>query len=201
MTMALTAPTIIPRYGQPPGRVRQFTVPEYHRLIDQGFFRADERFELLEGWIVEKMSRNPPHDSALNRIRRRLEKELPNGWMIRIQSAITTADSEPEPDIAIVRGDDADYQARHPSPANVALIVEVSNTTLADDRSLKLRVYARAGVPQYWIANLNDRTVEAFSDPLETDYAQRSVWALDDTAELVIAGASVAAIPVKDLLL
>src|SRR5690349_16054317 len=124
----LTAPTPAGRYGDPPARVRRFSVDEYHRMIDDGFFGADEQFELLEGWIVQKVSRNPPHDSVLNRTRRRIERALPAGWMVRIQSAVTTPDSEPEPVVAVVRGDDADYEARHPTAADSALVVEVANT-------------------------------------------------------------------------
>lgn len=196
----IAAPSPTPRYGQPPGRVRQFTVDEYHRLIENGFFAAEEQFELLEGWIVEKMSRNPPHDSALNRIRRRLEREMPTGWMLRIQSAITTGDSEPEPDIAIVRGDDADYQNRHPAPGDVGLIVEVANTSLSDDRGLKLRVYAQAGIANYWIANLNERTIEAYSGPAGPAYAKRNVWTVSDSVRVTLDSKYDATIPVSELL-
>lgn len=89
---------------RPPGPVRRFTVEEYHKLIDSGLFPEDEPFELLEGWVVPKMARKPPHGVAIDLLSEVIRDRLPGGWRVRIQSAITTADSEPEPDVAVVRG-------------------------------------------------------------------------------------------------
>src|SRR5689334_16606792 len=86
----------------PPILMRRWTVDEYHTMIRAGVFAHDERFELLEGWIVPKMSRNPPHDASMDQTHEEVRSRLPNGWRIRVQSAITTSDSEPEPDLAIV---------------------------------------------------------------------------------------------------
>jgi Uma2 family endonuclease len=158
------SPPPSPRYRLATLAVRRFTVAEYHRLIEH-YFVADEQFELIDGYITEKMSRNPPHDAAVNRARRRIERALPAGWIVRIQSAITTADSEPEPDIAVARGDDDDYVARHPGPADLALVVEVANTSLAIDRGPKLAAYARAGISAYWILNLDEARLEVFTSP------------------------------------
>src|ERR1700734_1547572 len=116
------SPPPSPRYRLATLAVRRFTVAEYHRLIEDHYFVADEQFELIDGYITEKMSRNPPHDAALNRARRRIERALSPGWIVRIQSAITTTDSEPEPDIAVARGEDDDYKARHPGPLDLALV-------------------------------------------------------------------------------
>src|SRR5882762_3647803 len=93
-------------FGMPPLPVRRFTVAVYHRMIDVGLLTEDEPVELLEGWIVPKMPRNPPHDGTIQRINKRLGRCLPPGWDLRVQSAVTTADSEPEPDLAVVRGDE-----------------------------------------------------------------------------------------------
>ena len=103
VTMSISPPPS-PRYHVAQLPVRRFTVDEYHWLIDENLFVADEQFELIDGYITEKISRNPPHGAAVNRARRRIERAFPSGWIVRIQSAITTADSEPEPDIAIARG-------------------------------------------------------------------------------------------------
>jgi Uma2 family endonuclease len=177
------SPPPSPRYHVAQLPVRRFTVEEYHRLIENHFFVADEQFELIDGYITEKMSRNPPHDAAVNRVRRRIERALPPGWIVRIQSAITTADSEPEPDIAVARGDDDDYLAHHPGP-DLALVVEVSNTTLATDRGPKLAAYARAGVAAFWIVNLDEAQLEVFTAPS----AQTSTYAV---AEIFKAGNSI----------
>src|SRR5207244_13321222 len=94
-----------PLAAQPPPRfMRRFTVDEYHRMIQNGVFADDDRFELLEGWIVAKMSKNPPHEVAVDKSHEAIRSCLPAGWRVRSQSAITTNDSEPEPDLAVVRG-------------------------------------------------------------------------------------------------
>src|SRR5438874_7906445 len=100
--------------------LRRFTVAEYHRLIDAGVFRHDERFELLEGLIVVKMTRYPPHDGTISLVQEQLDLVLPRGWYCRIQSAVTTQDSEPEPDLAVVRGARRSYLARHPRAGDTA---------------------------------------------------------------------------------
>src|SRR5205823_2588074 len=90
---------------------------------------------------------------------------LPPDWSLRIQSAITLSDSEPEPDLAVVRGDERRYAAHHPRPADVGLLIEVADSTLLGDRADKGRIYARAGIAIYWIVNLIDRQVEVYSAP------------------------------------
>src|SRR5437016_4994181 len=90
---------------------------------------------------------------------------LPAGWDLRVQSAITLTESEPEPDFAIVRGDESAYLTRHPTTADIGLVVEVSDSTLPGDRDDKGRIYARAGIPCYWIVNLVDRQVEVHTLP------------------------------------
>lgn len=145
--------------------MRWFSVDEYHRMIDAGVFAEDEQFELLEGWIVGKMTRKPRHDATIMDLHEVFRTMLPAGWCVRGQSAVTTSDSEPEPDIAIARGGSADYVDRHPGPADLAVVVEVSDSTLARDRDLKGRVYARAGVSVYWVVNLVDQVVEVYTDP------------------------------------
>ena len=192
------------RYAIPPRAVRRFTVDEYHQLIEQGYFSSDERFELLEGWIVAKMSRNPIHDAAVDLVEQILRRVLGDGWYVRGQKAFTTADSEPEPDVAVVRGSPRDYAARHPGPADAALIVEVANSTLADDREIKGRLYARAGVQEYWIVNLVDRVVEVYRLPATVSgvptFTQRAVFSIDQTLTFSVSEAVVGPIRVADLM-
>jgi hypothetical protein len=149
------------------------------RLIDEGFFAADEQFELLDGFLPPNISRNPPHDAALNRIRRRLKRSLAAGWIVRVHSALVTLHSVPEPDIAVIRGDDVDDETRHPDARDTALVVEVANTSLAEDRGVKLQTYAQAGVGCYWIANLTDSRVECHTQP-QSDGTRWSYQRLDD---------------------
>src|SRR5437868_1719456 len=108
---------------------RRFSVDEYHRLTELGILTEDDNLELIEGYLVLKMARNPPHDGTIHRALKRLARVLPTGWDVRIQSAITLAESEPEPDLAVVRDDPAGYTTRHPGAADVGLVIEVADST------------------------------------------------------------------------
>lgn len=149
----------------PDERLHRFSVAQYHQLIEGGILGPNERVELLEGWIVEKMTRKPIHDATIQQIIDGAMKRLPNDWSCRPQCAITTLESEPEPDFAIVRGSAKDYRHRHPGPADVGLVIEVADSSLALDRDWKIRIYGRAGIRNYWIVNLIEWTVEVFTDP------------------------------------
>lgn len=145
-------------------RLKQWTREEYDRLIVAGIFVADERVELLEGEIVVTFPQNPPHYTAIHLAAEALRDAFESGFTIRIQAPFNaTTDSEPEPDLAVVPGRARDYARVHPGSA--VLVVEVSDSTLERDRQRKARVYARAGVPEYWIVNLIDRQVEVFRGP------------------------------------
>jgi Uma2 family endonuclease len=183
---------------------RRFSVAEYHRLIDIGLLTENDNLELIEGYLIHKMSRNPPHDSCIHLALRMLLRCLPPDWSLRIQSAITLSDSEPEPDLAVVRGDERTYAARHPSPADVGLVIEVADSTLLGDRADKGRIYARAGIAIYWIVNLIDRQVEVYSSPSSSGavpaYGQRTDYGVGDQVPLLLDGVLVANFPVHDLL-
>ncbi len=183
---------------------RRFTVPEYHRLTQIGILTEDDNLELLEGYLVHKMARNPPHDGTLHRAFKRLNQILPSGSDLRIQSAVTLGDSEPEPDLAIVRADAAGYTTRHPGAADVGLVLEVSDSTLAGDRADKGRIYARAGIECYWILNLVDRQIEVYSSPSGPGptpaYGRRQDHSPGDALDLWLGGSLIAGIPVAELL-
>jgi Uma2 family endonuclease len=186
------------------GTVRRFSVGEYHRLIATGVLIEGEPLELLEGWIVYKMTRSPPHDVALGLAGDAIDGRLPTGWHVREQSAITTADSEPEPDLAVTRGARRDYNQRHPGPGDLALVVEVADSTLSLDRDDKARIYARAGIAVYWIINLVDRRVEAYTKPTGTDpapaYRRRDDYGPADAIPLTLPGSPPLSNPVAELL-
>ena len=123
---------------------------------------------------------------------------------MRLQSAITTSDSEPEPDIAIVPGPADRYVDQHPVPADIALIIEIAESSLAEDRRDKQRIYARAGISLYWIVNLIDSQLEVYSDPsgpaAAPAYRKREIIPADGVATLSIGGERLSPIPVRDLL-
>ncbi len=190
--------------GLPPALpLRKFSVAEYHRLGEVGVLAEDDRVELLDGWIVRKMIHEPRHDATIaksnNAIRRRLP---PAGWDVRIQSAVTTDDSEPEPDLAIVRGPEDRYAARHPTAADIALLIEVADSSLEYDREFKGPLYARAGVPEYWIINLVDDRIEVYSQPDSSvpgsRFSRRRDYTSGEVIPLVVAGRKIADIPVEE---
>jgi Uma2 family endonuclease len=150
---------------EPPLRQRPIKRVEYERLTEQGFFDSDERLELLDGLLVVREPQHAPHASAVRRAVRVLRAAFGPGWLVDSQLPIALDDvSEPEPDVAVVPTDPADYREGH--PARPVLIVEIADSSLAKDRGVKLALYARAGITDYWIVNLIDRVVEAYREPV-----------------------------------
>jgi Uma2 family endonuclease len=182
----------------------QLSIAQYHAMLQQGILKDEDRVELLEGYLVTKMGKNPPHATGLRLLRRALGRLLPGGWFLDTENPVTTPDSEPEPDVAVVRGMEEQYSARHPGPADVGLLVEVADTTLPTDRGLKLRLYARSGIPVYWIVNLNDRQVEVYTDPSgpadEPTYRHRQDYGPDAVVPIILDGQERASLAVRDLL-
>jgi Uma2 family endonuclease len=186
-----------------PYQPMRMTVEQYHDLIGTGMFAANERFELLEGVVVEKMTKNPPHVVTVGRCETALAAQLPPGWHIRKQDPITLADSEPEPDLAVVRGRVEDYGERHPGPEDVALVIEVSDASLVTDR-YKAKVYAAAGILAYWIVNLPERVVEVHSRPQraakKNSYAEVSACRNEVEFPLILDGVEIVRIRASELL-
>jgi hypothetical protein len=184
---------------------RRITVDEYHEMIRTGILAEDEPVELLEGWIVIKRARNPPHDLTLEKSDIAIRGQIPPGWRVRIQSALTTDDSEPEPDIAAVRGPIPTVARSHPRPSEVGMLAEVSESSLDHDRTVKLSAYASARIAVYWIINILQRQVEVYADPTgpaaQPTYRSRRDYGETDMVPLVLDGQEVARIPVRELLL
>jgi Uma2 family endonuclease len=201
--MSVATPPL-PNISAQPMRLRPFSVDEYHRMIQAGVLTEHDSVELLEGWIVLKMPRDPQHETAVDAADEALKRRLQDGWRVRVQSAITTGDSEPEPDIVVARGPISRYQSRHPGPEDILLVVEVSNTTLAFDRSEKARVYARAGIPNYWIVNVRDWRIEAYSEPSgpapAPGYRRHSDYQPGDAVPLVLGEEDFGAFAVSEFL-
>jgi hypothetical protein len=187
----------------PPFPVRRFTVAKYHRLIDIGVLAEGERCELLEGWIVPMMSRNPPREVAMALALQALTSDIPAGWHIRTQSAVAGDRSEPEPDFSIVAGSPRNYLADHPTGENIALAIEIADSSLAFDRTHKARVYASAGICVCWIINIPERQIEVYRDPVSSPapaYRSRRDYAIGAEVPLEIGGKAVAGVAVADLL-
>jgi hypothetical protein len=183
--------------------IPKFSVARYQKMIETGILTADDKVELLENYVVLKMPRNPPHDSTIQRTLEKLFPRRPAGWGLRVQSAVTLADSQPEPDFALVRGSAADYENRHPGPADVGLVIEVADTSLLRDQRDKTRIYARGGIACYWIVNLVDRRIEVYSRPSGPTavpaYGSFQVYQPGDAVPLVLDGNTAGTIPAADL--
>ena len=180
---------------QPVGLI---TVQDYHAMVDSG--AVDESVELLEGMLVPKMGQNSRHSTTIQLGTHLLIRAAPRGWSVRAQAPITTLDSEPEPDTAIVAGTLLDYASRHPSPNEVGLVIEVSDSTLSRDCGVKSRIYAHAGIPVYWIANLIDDVVEERRDPVDGEYTSQEAFRTNEAIPLILRDSAITRIAVRDLL-
>src|SRR5262249_41507271 len=151
-------------------------------------FTEHDRLELIDGWVVQQMAKGPGHEYTVGRAEDLLRSRLPPRWHVRNQAPITLSNSEPAPDLVVVRGDRADYRTRHPSPSDVAMVIEVSDSSLAVDR-MKGVAYGSDGIAEYWIVNLVDRCVEVYTSPdpaSATGYAKREVFGAHDSVSLRI---------------
>lgn len=176
--------------------LRRFTVDEFHRMIDADVFAPDERFELLEGMVTSKVARGPRHDATVARAAATLRRLLdPQQWMVREQSAVTLGDSEPEPDIAIATARSDWYAGGHPTASELACVIEVGDTSLEFDRTVKQRIYARVGIPTFVILDVRTRVVELLLRPDVDAGRYRDVLHLE-RGSIPIAGVDV---PVDEL--
>jgi len=176
------------------------SVSMYHEMIDAGILGEDDRVELLEGVLVKKMPKNASHRLAKMLLLKALERIMPSGWFISIEDPITMSESEPEPDLAVVRGDVLDYSTRHPMVRDVAIVIEVSDTSLAVDQSTKRDLCAKESVAIYWIVNIPERRIEVYTDPSASKYLSQIVYDGIQAVPVVLDGQSVGAIPVNEIL-
>jgi Uma2 family endonuclease len=174
--------------------VYRMTVDEFERIADS---LDDDHVELLDGYIVGRDDMKPPHVLVTERLRRRLDRIVPGGWFVREEKPVRIPDyDEPRPDISIVKGDPEAYATRHPEPADVGLLIEVSQSSLDRDQGRKQVIYGGAGIHVYWVVNLVDRRIEVYTDPNAAGYASRVDLVAGQDVPVVIGGAQVGRIPV-----
>jgi Uma2 family endonuclease len=193
----------------PGGGLYRMSLETYHRIAELEILTSKDRTVLIDGLLVNKMTKGPEHSSTATKGYRLLTRLLPDDWHIRKEEPLTLPDgpsghpSEPEPDLAVVRGDDDSYTKQHPLPGEIALVVEVAASSLRFDREMLAR-YAWAGIPVVWIVNLNNRTVELYTDPTgpgdDPRYRAASTLGEDGRLPLILDGTERGAIPVRDLL-
>jgi Uma2 family endonuclease len=179
----------------------RLSVATYDRMVEAGILPETNRFELINGKLVEKVTKGEKHSASSERTWRAIHALLPAGWHVRIEKpvSIPRRRGEPEPDVSVARGGVDDYEDRHPGPADVALVVEVTRTSAAKDRGLA-RTYGGGGVPVYWIVNIPGRQLEVYAHPTEGAYPAPTILGETESVDLVIEGQVVGTIAVASLL-
>ncbi|MEO0558130.1 MAG: Uma2 family endonuclease [Bacteroidota bacterium] len=166
-----------------PPTLRRFTVEEYHAMAEAGVLSRDVRTELIDGLILEMSPFSPPHVAVVNRLNRMLIQALGEAAVVSVQNSVRLDDgTEPEPDLAVLRSDTP--ETRIPEARDALLVVEVSESTEAYDRGIKMARYAAAGIPEAWIILPTQRRAEIYRQPGPAEYAEMRV--LDRDGDLSI---------------
>ncbi len=182
----------------------RFSVEQYHEMIRTGILTEDDPVELLDGFLVPKMTKSRAHTITTWHARTAIEQVVPAGWYVDSQEPVTLTMSEPEPDTIVVRGKPEDYPESHPAARDVALVIEVADASLRRDRNWKRALYAEASVPAYWIVNLSDNQIEVYTDPSgpaqQPDYHQRRDFRPPEEVSVILEGREVGRILVTEIL-
>lgn len=200
---------------------RLFTTDDYHVMGQAGILTENDRCELVNGIIRKKPEIRPRHKNAVRRLVKLLTPLIDERFVLDSQAPVSLATdsepkpdvsislgpeeryNEPEPDLVVARGTREQYKARHPNPEELELIVEGAESSLRDDRTTKLELYAENGIPCYWIVNLKDRRVEVHTQPRlgkKPGYRKIATYSPRDSVPVVVKGKKVSAIPVDDIL-
>ena len=181
MTTTLTRPQAAPNAVSDPA-LFLWTRAQYEKAVAQGVFTAADQIELIEGAIVQKMPQNPLHATALTLVQEALRSVFAAGHILRVQLPLSIGKrSQPEPDLAIVTGVPRDYLLAQPEADKAVMVVEISDATLRFDQGRKAMLYARAGIPEYWIVNLVERVLEVRRAPQDNGYAETQRLAADQS--------------------
>ena len=164
------------------GRRRRFTVDEYYKMAETGILGPDERVELLAGEIIEMAPIGSKHAYSVTRFAEEFFTQLGKRITVRVQNPVRlAAGNEPEPDIAIVYRKDDGYASEHPGPEDIALLIEVADSTVGFDRRHKMPLYAIHGIPEVWLGDINARSIEVHDEPMAGGYARIRVYGPDET--------------------
>ncbi len=162
---------------------RLITVEDYHKMAEVGIL-PDRGIELINGEIIEMSPIGGKHITIVNRLNKLLNTILGDNAIISVQNPIIASDlSEPEPDISILKYRADFYDGQTPDAKDTLLVIEVAGSTLVYDREVKSAVYAASGIPEFWIVNIEERTIEAYWEPTAKDYKFRALLRSSDVAE------------------
>ena len=158
-------------------QAKRWTREEYDRMVELGLLAPDSHVQLIEGEILEMPPQGAPHSAIIGVVHETL-RAIFEGTPFHVRSQmplVISDDSEPEPDLAVVRGQVRDYMRAHPIAADVILAVEIAGSTIGLDRRRKTKIYAQAGIPEYWIVALQEQILEVFTGPGAAGYERRAV--------------------------
>jgi hypothetical protein len=191
------------RHGEPvPFR---FDRVAYRRMLELGVLTEDDPVELIDGEVLAQMPQGDPHAVAIERLDRRFQRLLPDEYAVRCQCPVTLSDTnEPEPDLAVCVPAE-ERGGLHPRPDQLFVVIEVADSSLTDDRGRKGELYARFGIPVYWIVNLEERRIEVYSDPVShpgsaPNYVTAQDYRSGQDVPVTINGIPVGVIPVDAVL-
>lgn len=165
-------------------RPHRFSVEQYEKMIERGILGAQDKVELIEGEILEMSPAGGPHSKYTMKLFRLLAAAYASPWVARIQCPIKLTHSEPEPDIAFYQPHPDEYEAEHPTAKVAVLVVEVSETSLHLDRQIKAPLYAQEGIPEYWIVDLANKSIEVHREPGAAGYGFMKRHGSGDTIDL-----------------
>ena len=178
---------------------RRFTRAEYHSMGDAGILGPDDRVELIDGVIYTMNPIGTRHAACVDRLNAILNQQLAGQAIVRVQNPVASNDySEPEPDLAILRARDDFYSKQHPGPDDIMLLIEVVDTSAHRDRKIKTPHYARSGVPELWLVDLNKQSIEILHKPTTDGYAEKAEYLPGETCASTVLPAL--KLPVDDIL-
>jgi Uma2 family endonuclease len=178
----------------------RMSIEQYEKLVDSGLFTRRDKFELINGLLVCKMTQNDPHSTSDTLTRDALMRVVPPGWHVRSDNPVRLPPrSKPEPDQSVARGTARDYASRSPGAADVGLVVQVAVSSLARDRKRSKR-FAINNVPVYWIVDVVGRQVEVYTSPTAIGYNASQIYKPGDMVPVVLDGVVVGKIAVDDIL-
>ncbi len=183
----------------------RLTVRQFEKMIEAGIFRETDHVELLGGILVDKMTKHDPHNFAVGALGDKLHPIVGAAWVICEEKPILLgAFSRPEPDAALARGPRDRYRSATPRPADLGMLIEVSDSSYAKDRGKKWRQYASARIPVYWIVHLSQAQIEVYTEPSGTgrsaSYLNVAIYGRDDQVPVILEGKELGRFVVRDVL-
>ena len=178
--MPVSAPATLPE-----PTLYRFSVRDYHRIGEAGVLGPDLNVELLNGHICEMSPIGSQHAACVDRLNRLFMRAVDDHAIVRVQNPIVLPpDSEPEPDVSLLKPRDDNYASRHPHPDEVLLAVEVADSSLPFDQEVKVPLYAQAGIPEVWVVALDEDRIHAYQMPKSGSYRERATYDRGDEIAL-----------------